>query len=399
MACLACCAPASSHATEAQAASPSAATAGLSPTIAAAAQTGIVRIYSMDFEGAGREFQKILAEDPEQPFAFYGPAAASWVRFVYGSGRNDPAMEAAFEKDVETSIQKSSAWIKKHPRDAYALLALGGSYGLRSRLSLVHHRWFRAVLDGRRAIKATRDAQKADPNLADVYLGIGMWEYYSDVFPRMVKSLGRLLLGGNRQKGIEHIQFAAEKGRFVHMAARLLLIEMSLEDPYGFRDPARAVKMIREVRKDYPDSPIFAQIEQVSLYEAGEHEACRHLTDEYVRRIITKSPNFLEIDLPRMHLFYGTIAFAKNDLVQAAKEFETAAGMVGANKAAPNRWALWARMRWGEVEDALGHAAQAKAHYKEIYNYPDLFGYYAWVKNRLSHPYVARSPLGPVSPP
>ena len=136
-----------------------------------AAARGIEHIYEMDFEAAREAFEGIRRLDPEHPFSYNGAAAATWVRYTYGTQRNDASLERGFEEQAELAVRKSRAWVKTHPRDAYGLLSLGGSYGLRSRHSVMKGRWLRALADGRKAIKYTRLANKRDPELYDAYLG------------------------------------------------------------------------------------------------------------------------------------------------------------------------------------------------------------------------------------
>ena len=51
-----------------------------------------------------------------------------------------------------------------------------------------------------------------------------------------------------------------------------------------------------------------------------------------------------------------------------------------------------------EVEDALGNKKKSKDSYRGVLAYPDTFGYHAYVKHRLSHPYVKGASVGILSP-
>lgn len=376
---------------------PAAAEASRSPILDAAV-AGIEHIYEMDFDAARASFESIRRLDPEHPFSYYGTAAATWVRYTYGTQRNDASLERGFEEQAELAVRKSQEWVKKHPMDPYGLLSLGGSYGLRSRHSVMKGRWLKALADGRKAIKYTRLANKRDPELYDAYLGIGMWEYYADVFPRFVKVLGKFLLGGDRLKGLEHLQLAAEKGRMVGIAAQLILIEIRIDDRFGLRDPAKALALISALRGRFPRSPIFHQIEQIVRYENGDTDGAWKLTEEYMRRIDSRVPQYSEEERPRMNVVFGTIRFSRGDAAGARDSFAKAAAEAGP-KGKPNRWALWGMMRQGEAEDALGRREEAKKLYRGVLDHADLFGLHEPAKRLLSHPFRLQDGIGFIAPP
>ena len=363
-----------------------------------AAVSGIEHIYEMDFDAARAAFEGIRRLDPEHPFSYYGAAAATWVRYTYGTQRNDASLERGFEEQAELAVRKSRAWVKAPPQDAYGLLSLGGSYGLRSRHAVMKGRWLRALADGRKAIKYTRLANKRDPELYDAYLGIGMWEYYSDVFPRFVKVLGKLLLGGDRHKGIEHLQLAAQKGRMVGIAAKLILIEIRIEDRFGMRDPAKALAMIQSLRGRFPRSPIFHQIEQIARYENGDLDGAWALTEDYLRRIESRVPQYSEEERPRMNVIFGTIDLSRGRAAAARDSFALAAAQAG-SKEKPNRWALWGMIRQGEAEDALGRREEAKKLYRAVLEHADLFGLHETAERLLAHPFRPQDGIGFIAPP
>lgn len=356
------------------------------PVTEALARAGIERIFSMDFEGAQAQFHKILDADPNQPNAHFGLAGVTWVQYVYGPDQGDPALEAEFQRRIRTSILKSGERLKSAPKDANAFLTLGGSYGMRSRLHVVQKRWFRAILDGRRALKATREAYRLDPDMHDALLGIGMWEYYADVFPKSVKSLGKLLLGGDRPAGIRHIQSAAERSRFVGITASLILIEIYKEDPFGARDLHKALRLARGLRERFPDSPIFHQIEQACLFAAGDLRGFQDTTEDYLRRIDARQPFYLEGARARMQVALGVLRMKRKDAAGAREAF-AAASLWAGSKTRPGLWGVLGLLRLGEAEDALLRRQAALRHYRAVLDYPDRWGLHEAASARLEHPF------------
>ena len=363
-----------------------------------AMEAGIKHIFSFDFDDADVEFNKITAEDAAQPYGDFGRAGSAWARYVYQSQQADAALEREFERRTNIAIDKAEAWLVRHPRDVHALLCLGGSYGLRSRLAVIQGHWLTALSAGRKAIKATRQAAVIDPQFPDAYLGIGMWEYYADVFPRFIKILGSLLLGGDRLKGIKDLTFAAEKGRYANIAAELLLIEVYTEDRFGAKDPKKALAMIEDLRAKFPKSPIFHQIEQVCFYVAGDLDSTVKTTSDYMKLIDAKAPYYPEADRARMHVALGTVSMARQDLPAAKESFIQAAKLAGEPKR-PSRWGVWGLLRLAQTEDLLGQRPEAKRDYRAVLDFPDIWGFHELAQQYLRRPYVMDGSPGPLPPP
>src|SRR5581483_9447104 len=134
---------------------------------------------------------------------------------------------------------------------------------------LMLHQWLRAYYYGRSALQLIERAQKVNPQEYDAYTGLGMWDYYADTLPKIIKILGRIVsIRGNASRGIERLKLAAEKGEHTSTAAKLILIELMQDRATAFYNPELGLKMIREVRERFPMNPLFEFVEMIYLYEA-----------------------------------------------------------------------------------------------------------------------------------
>lgn len=368
------------------------------PRVDAHLVNGVRAIYEMDFDGADAAFAKAKAAIPDYPFSYFGSAIVSWARFVYGSQQTDPKLEAAFEREVEGAVVVAKAWMKVHPRDAEGYLSLSGSYGLRSRLSVRQRRWFRALFDGRRAIKYARKAHSLDPELHDALLGIGMYDYYADALPRAVGFFSKLFLGGDRERGIRELEKVAAQGKFSKIGGQLLLLEIYTEDRWGARDPEKALAILRPLRRRFSKSPLFHQIETICLYEAGRFDELIATTKEYQKRIDEAWPYYREMDRARMHVSIGTARFAQQKLGDAERAFRSAGELAG-TKDKPNRWGVWGLIRLGHVRDALKRREEALESYRAALGFPDIWGFRGAAKRGLKRPVVLNPHIGQLPPP
>ena len=272
---------------------------------------GIDDVFSMEFDASAKQYDLAIEEFPEHPYGYFGKAATEWLRYMYATEQSQTGFVKVFEKNVDLAYQKSQSWLAAHPGDAHILLGLGGIYGLKSRWSMVQWHWISAYLNGRKAIQYIRRAQEADAGLYDAYLGVGMYDYYSDSLPRAIKILSKILLiRGDRERGLEEIRMAADKGHFTKIAAKLVLIEIYTEDLWGGKNPKEAVRLVAEVRQKYPASPLWMSTEIVCLYEAGDFNALLPAALAYLEAVKAHWQKYHEAMLSKAHVAVGTAYWA-----------------------------------------------------------------------------------------
>ncbi len=345
---------------------------------------GINAIYRMDFAAADAATDKAMALDPAYPHAYLGRAAIDLIRFAYGTEQADPAIVKTFEAKIAKAIAVSDAWLKTHPNDPDVLFVLGSAHGISGRLALVQRQWLKAFGHGRASMKSIRLAAKLEPQLYDAQLGIGMFDYYVATIPKFAGWLAKILLGGDRERGIREIRVAAETGDYAKTAAQLILVEIFLEDNFGARNPAEGLALMRAVRARYPDSPMLDSALIVALYEDRKLEEAVKEAREYQARI--KAGRYPAMNLAKSHALLGTVLWAVGDKPRALEEFNAGAEARGGGLR--TRWTIWSRVRAAQLLDALGRRADALAAYRAVCAEKDEWGYHALVKPCLKAPCV-----------
>ncbi len=284
-------------------------------------------------------------------------------------------------------------WIKYHPKDAEAYYCLGAAYGVSSRLSLIRREWIKGYLQGRKALQITREAVRIDPRLWDAYLGLGMYDYYSDIYPRFIGVLAKIVLRGNRLKGISTLEMVAEKGHYSANNAKILLVEIYTSDPFGSRNPERAIELMKELRAKYPDSAMIHSAQLVALYEAGKFDEVVEGARSYIARAKKGEYTPYQVDQGYVALGCGYWRLGRTQ--------EALAALRDAQKIKLNgkltRWAIWAYLRAAQLEDQMGLRADAKRDYGVVLAYPDVLGIWPMAKAGLAKPF-AETP-GPIQPP
>lgn len=361
---------------------------------------GIDAIYAVNLDEALKQFNLALQKYPDHPFPHFGIAMAKWAHLEYLEDESDPVLEKEYSGLTDKAVDIGLSWIKKHPGDANAYLAVGGIYGLRARLAVQQRRWFKAYFDGKKAISNTRKAAKIDPELYDAYLGLGMYEYYAGTLPGVVKFLAKLVMSGDPQKGLEQLNLCREKGFFNALGAKLLLIEIYTQPGSKYANTAMAVKWSRELRAEYPLHPQMHFVEIVSLYEDKKYEESRRESLVYLKAVTDGVPVYRRRYLPRVLTAIGTTYLVEKKYDEAADYFARAVATIKEDAAAhPARWAVWAIVRLANVYDLKGSRDKAIGLYKEAKTYKDAWGFSEFIDNYLKKPFSEAELPGSLPPP
>ena len=366
-------------------------TSGITPEIDTLVRKGIDGIYSMDFDAAQRDFTALKAVNPALPYGDFGQAAVGWARYVYESEMGDDSLLKPFDESVRRTVDTSKAWLALHPDDADVMVTLGAAEGIQGRLQVTRRQYLRAYMSGRSSMKAVRAAVKLNPQLYDAYLGLGMYDYYTDLYPRMIRALAKVILGGNRERGIHQLRLAAEKGRWMSVAAKMILVEIYTHDPYGARDGAAASAFMEEIRGRYPRSAMLHSAQLIALYEAGRLEEFHKGAAEFVKK--AQRGEYRKADLPKGWVLMGTSLWAQQKPQEAYEAFLKSADAVPVN-----RWGVWGMIRAGNVLDLLGRRAEALQAYARAAAAPDRWGYLELAKAGAKRPFRLEGSL-PVDPP
>ncbi|MBN1301661.1 MAG: hypothetical protein JW995_10640 [Melioribacteraceae bacterium] len=109
----------------------------------------------------------------------------------------------------------------------------GTILGYLARIQGLDQAWWSAFQSGMKSQGIMEDLVEMNPDFYDAYLLIGMFEYYADRLSGVVGFVASVFgFSGDREKGLEYLHIAYEKGNLVFGQAALTLIEVyaSLED-------------------------------------------------------------------------------------------------------------------------------------------------------------------------
>ena len=254
------------------------------PPANASLDLGYRQMYRLDFDAALGVFATWQRNNPDDPLGPASEAAGTLFSelnrlgileaqfFVEDDGflgreklRPSPDARARFDHALGRADALARRRIAVEPRDTDALFALTLVSGLQADyMSLIENRNLAALGPTKRATEWAQKLLAVSPDYGDAYLATGLSKYLIGSSAAPVRWI--LTLGGfsaDKRRGIQELEWTAEKGRYLAPFARLLLAIAYLRE----NDHPRAVLMLEQLRDAFPENPLYAR--EIARIETG----------------------------------------------------------------------------------------------------------------------------------
>jgi hypothetical protein len=246
----------------------------VAPSVPASLQRGYSQAYNLNFEAAQREFAGWQREHPQDPVGPASEAAgllfAEFDRlgvlesqfFIKDSAFQsrpkvtpDPTVKSRFEAALARAESASRQALANDGKNHDALFTMTLVYGLRANYAaLIEKRNVGALGYTRQASDWGEKLVKAAPDYYDGYLASGISKYIIGSLAAPVRWFLRLGgYSGDKRAGIQELEVAAQKGRYLGPFARLLLAVAYLRQ----NDRVRARELLAGLQTDFPQNPLF----------------------------------------------------------------------------------------------------------------------------------------------
>lgn len=256
---------------------------------------GLDRLMDGDPDAASEIFRRIETQNPQSPLGYLFEADAVWWKIYYTTADLvDPEVldvvssattpyDAHFADLVKTAIAKSAAGLRER-QDARLYLYQGLAYALRARLEGLRGRDLSTARAGKKMRSLSLAAVRLDPHLTDAYLGLGLYNYFVDTLPTIVKLLRFLIAlpGGSRETGLEQLTQVAEKGDLARGDAKFQLAKdysRLSEEQY-----AKSLALFQEFGREYPGNPLWPLLAAGVNCRLGHTQECAPAYRDILRR-------------------------------------------------------------------------------------------------------------------
>ena len=354
-------------------------------------------LYNMDYKTAREGYLRMTQIAPEHPAGYVYLANNLWLETLNASRRLntslytggsfyaqdsnedkvDPKRDREFNDLIKQALAKTRARLLKDSSDAEALYYEASALGLRAGYGTTVKRSFaRAIGDANDSIQIHKKVIKIDPNYADAYLSIGLYEYVVDSLPFGWRVLARFAgLKGSKKKGIEHLEMVTQSGKYTSDDARVVLIGIYSREG----KPDRALEMISYLANKYPRNYLFGVERAAMLYRMGR-------SDEGDRafRDLLKDDRIAQVAADLVNYQWGESLTEKGEYAAAVERYNEV-----------KRWpksdaeiVSLAHLHKGQALDALGKRNEAVAEYQVVLKRENVFDSHKLASQFVKKPYV-----------
>ncbi len=295
-------------------------------------QQAFDRLYSLDYDAAVQDFEKILTRHPNDPFALNHLLSAVLVRELYRMGAMntgeyandsfvgqahrpaDPTQKQRIKQLVEQAERIENAELSRNPNNVDMLYARGVTHGqFALYTALIERAWFSSL---RNAVGARHDHERVlelSPQYTDAKLVVGTHNYIMGSLPLAVKIAVALVgLSGDKEKGIRYLDDAYHANSETSVDAGVVrMVFLRREHRYG-----EALPLANALGQRFPRNFLFPLEEANLLRAAGKNaEAEAQYRQVWQNGRAGKYGN----------LHYEMAALGLGDLLRSEKNYQAAA--------------------------------------------------------------------------
>jgi tetratricopeptide (TPR) repeat protein len=240
--------------------------AGENLTLPPEAGQAMNTMYAGDFEGAITILHAFEQAQPENPLGYLLEDEAQWWKIYCANSQVKYGMVDAWKRgkrpEDESYIELTDKIIRLAQEQiatsdtAEMHLYAGLGWALRARIDALRGENHAVAHAGVTARAEFLRALELDPQMADATGGLGLYNYYVDSLPGVVKFL-RFFMGipgGNKKEGIQQMQTAIEHGVLMPVEMRFYLAKNLRTYDQQFE---QAIAVARPLVERYPKNPLF----------------------------------------------------------------------------------------------------------------------------------------------
>jgi len=236
---------------------------------------GFRLLYELKPEEARAQFAVWQASHPEAPLGSASEAASYLFEECYRQGvltseffldnkrflgkiaiKPDQEMRDAFFAADLRAQDLARLRLETDPDDANALFAMTLSLGMQADYaSLIEKHQLESLRMIREADKFAKKLLAVAPDAADAYLTLGAANYIIGSLPALKRFFLHFKgISGDRRGGIQQLEIAAARGRYLRPFAKILLALAALRE----KKIALARTQLVELVAEFPQNPLFA---------------------------------------------------------------------------------------------------------------------------------------------
>jgi tetratricopeptide (TPR) repeat protein len=322
---------------------------------------GIEKAFNLDNTTARIYMQKALELDPENPTGYAYLAVIHLFSYEMSFEPKDrDRNQELMLRNIGEAIAKGEKRIEKNSKDGQAYFAMALAKVVKVHWAIHQKSYFLIAQETSNIWDYLEKAKEGDPQNYDVYFLMGFLHYHIDYLSGLTRFISSIVItAGNRQKGIQELELAVQKGYLLKELAQAELSSIYLNFE---KQPARALPFARELKEKFPNNYNFLFAMGNILSDLNRFEEAFDVARQIEGGILAGKPPYVAQLQPRYNQLMGRILFIQGEHEKAAEYFQKALKDTSLYNA---RVRVLAFVRMGMIHDARKERKQAEEYYSK----------------------------------
>jgi len=346
------------------------------------AQAAVDSLYNFNFDASEQLLDPWREQHPENPVWTLLEGMRFWWKVL--SDLENTSHDEKFLEIMAKADYESARLLRKKSDHADALIVKAVSNGYISRLYANRGEWISSVNRSRRAISAYQYLLEVEPGLPDLKLGEGIKLYYSAYIPEaypIVKTISWALPSGNKEKGLELIDVAAEHAIFARAEAIYFLGNIF----YNYeKDYDKAAGYLEQLYNMYPRNNYFVRILVKSFYKIKAYDRTLNIIEASLDRWAEHDLPYGDILSEELLTYKGRILYRQGKTEEARMAFIEAFNTgKKSNGNSGDTFHIISAYYSGRINYELGDYRQARRYLEQVLKMEDEANYHERARELL----------------
>jgi len=282
---------------------------------------GISKTFNMENAAADACFKKAIDLEPDNPTGYALEAMLHLFAYemCYALDQRQKEKEAILYYSEE-ALARGEKRIAQHPKDSHAYLAMALAKIAKVSWAIKEKKYLVIAHETSNIWNYLEAARSNDPNNYDVDFLMGWLHYHIDHFQGMTGLLSSWLIAeGNRQKGLQEIKTAAQKGYLLRDIAQSEMISVYLNYE---KQPSKALLILQDLKNKFPNNYNFYFALGMTMAELHRFAEAEAIAAQIEKNITSQTPPFVPQLQPRYDQLMGRIHFQRGEYGRAESFFQ-----------------------------------------------------------------------------
>lgn len=326
-------------------------------------------MYNFRFFEAERGFKWLTIKYPEHPIGYFLVGLNTWWKIV-------PDTKVAIYDDkcheyMDISIEKAEKMLDIKSVEKEAAFFLAVSYAFKGRLYSERSNWVKAAWAGKQSLRYLEKSRGDGDLNPELIFGDGIYNYYSkwihETYPKL-KPLLTFFRKGDKQKGIQQLEYVSQNAFYTRMEARYFLVQIYAMEG----NTNKGLTMARMMHSLYPNNSFFHRYVARFAFQLGQLAEAERYANEILARLNSSSYGYGNNDGRYACYILGYVnQHYHHDMVLAKMYYDKTIGYAVNNDSEDSGYSLSSHLQLGKMAEEEKDYSTAAKHYKNVIDNAD----------------------------